>query len=79
MRVNVSSQSFVGLHPGGTSEMRNFYRIKHRALVQINEMSSAAMQSRDEGNIVAILEDIAPLPLQLPIAVVDENENARAS
>lgn len=37
------------------------------------------MQSRDEGNIVAILEDIAPLPLQLPIAVVDENENARAS
>lgn len=37
------------------------------------------MQGRDEDNLIAVLENIVELSLELPVGVVDQNKDARAT
>lgn len=36
------------------------------------------MQGGDEDDLVVVLQDVITLPFQLPIGVVDQDENARS-
>ena len=52
-------------------------RVKRIQFARSSEL--AAMERADEDDLVAVLQDVIAFALELPVAVVDQHEDARAT